>query len=290
MNEPLFRPPAEADSLILQIDRGCPHNRCTFCGMYRAVPYRRGSLDAIHALVHREARRFPTARRVFLADGDVMVRPFEELDTILTWLGEALPSLTRVGLYANGSSIMAKSDGELQELRRRKLHTLYMGLESGDDEILKACGKRETAAAMVDAGIRAQAAGLRMSVMILTGLGGTERSAAHVEHTAGALNRMRPRLLSALRVIPVEGTALFAAAANGRFAPLTEAQAVRELRELVARLDLSGTVFRANHASNVMPLEGRLPHDKERLLAEMDALLRSGRLDEQSPGRLPLWL
>lgn len=290
MNNPLFRPPAEADSLILQIDQGCPHNGCTFCGMYRNVPYRRRTPSEVRALIADATRREPHAQRVFLADGDVMLRPFADLETILTLLGEALPRLTRVNTYANGRSIAAKSESELRQLRTLKLHTLYMGLESGDDEILARCRKNESAAQMADAGRQAQAAGLRMSVMVLLGLGGVERSREHAAHTAGALNKMQPRLLSALRVIPVEGTALHAEMADGRFRPLTEWAVVGELRELVARLDLRGTIFRANHASNVVPVEARFPHDKERLLASLDVMLRGDALDKRSPGRAPLWL
>jgi radical SAM superfamily enzyme YgiQ (UPF0313 family) len=290
MNNPLFRPPAEADSLILQVDQGCPYNRCTFCGMYRDVPYRRGSMDEIRQMLRREARRGAEIRRVFLADGDVMRRPFDDLQAILVLLNEHLPRLARVSLYANGSSVAAKSDHELRALRNLKLHTLYLGLESGDEEILKECRKGETAAAMIEAGRRAQAAGLRMSVMVLLGLGGATRSREHARHTAEALNRMQPRLLSALRVIPVPGTELSAEAKAGRFQMLSEQDVVRELREMVQGLELHGTVFRANHASNIVPVEARLPRDRERLLAELDALLASGRLDAEAPGPLPLWL
>lgn len=290
MNNPLFRPPAEADSLILQVDRGCPYNRCTFCGMYRDVTYRRGAMDEIRRMLGREARRPAGIRRVFLADGDVMRRPFDDLQAILVLLNEHLPRLTRVSLYANGSSIAAKSDRELRALRDLKLHTLYLGLESGDEEILKRCRKGETAAEMIEAGKRAQAAGLRMSVMVLLGLGGAERSLEHARHTAEALNRMQPRLLSALRVIPIPGTELSAEAQAGQFRMLTEQEVVRELREMVLRLELQGTVFRANHASNIVPIEARLPRDRDRLLAELDALLASGQLDAETPGPLPLWL
>lgn len=290
LNNPLFRPPAEADSLILQIDEGCPSNQCTFCGMYKGVPYRRGSMEGVRDLLLRETRRFPAARRIFLADGDVMRRPFDELQTILTLLGDRLPRLTRVSLYANGGSIMTKSTQQLRDLRALKLHTLYMGLESGDEAILRDCRKGDTATRMVEAGMAAQRAGLRMSVMVLLGLGGVERSAAHAAHTAAALNAMQPRLLSALRVIPVKGTELHEEVVRGHFHPLTEAQVVRELRELIARLALTSTVFRANHSSNVIPLEARLPRDQARVLAELDSLLASGQLDEQTPGRLPLWL
>jgi radical SAM superfamily enzyme YgiQ (UPF0313 family) len=258
--------------------------------MYRGLAYRRLPAGAVCELIVRETRRHPDAQRVFLADGDVMRRPFQELRDILTLLNRSLPRLTRVNLYANGSSIAAKSDDELRALRSLKLHTLYMGLESGDEDVLKRCRKGETAERMVEAGIAAQAAGLRMSSMVLLGLGGATRSNEHIARTAEALNRMQPRLLSVLRVIPVVGTELNDEVVGGRFVPVTEHDAVRELRELVAQLDMESAVFRANHTSNVIPLQGRLPMDKRRLLAELDALLASGHLDRQSPGPAPLWL
>lgn len=290
INNPLFRPPAEADSLILQVDQGCPYNRCTFCGMYRGLRYRRLSPADIRRLIDHEARQAPDTRRLFLADGDVMRRPFEELHLILAELAARFPALARVNLYATGSAIAAKTDEQLRALRALRLHTLYLGLESGDEETLRRANKAETAEVMVAAGQRAQACGLRLSVMILLGLGGAERSRVHAEATAAALNRLQPRLLSALRVVPVPGTELHADVRGGRFALLTEVQAVRELRLIVERLELTNTVFRANHASNVVPLEARLPRDRDRLLAGLDALLASGTLDAHSPGPLPLWL
>ncbi|MDD5628788.1 MAG: radical SAM protein [Elusimicrobia bacterium] len=288
MEEPLFRPPAEADSLILQVDRGCPYNRCSFCGMYAGVPFRRLKPPEVAALLARAGR--PDARRVFLADGDVLRRPFAELAAILKLLGERLPGLARVNLYATGTAIAGKSDAELRALRELKLRTLYLGLESGDEAALKSMRKAESAGLMVREAVRAQACGLHLSVMVLLGLGGKERSAEHARATAAALNRMQPRLLSALRVIPVPGTELQREIRAGRFAELSEYQAVQELRALLAGLELSRTVFRANHASNVVPLEGSLPKDQARLLAELDALLESGRLDRDSPGPAPLWL
>lgn len=289
-NAPLFRPPAETDSLILQVDRGCPHNRCTFCGMYRGLPYRRLPLEEAGRLVSREARRHPETQRVFLADGDVMSRPGDELLELLRILNAAFPRLARVSLYANGGSIAAKAEEQLRALQALKLHTLYMGLESGDEDILAGCRKGETAAGMVAAALKAQACGLRMSVMVLLGLGGADLSSRHALHTAEALNRMQPRLLSFLRVIPVPGTELHSAAEARRFRPLTEWDAARELRDILGRLELRSTVLRADHISNVVPLAGRLPHDRERLLGQIDTLLTAGGLDRQSPGPTPLWL
>ncbi len=290
MNNPLYRPPAEANSVILQIDQGCPYNRCTFCRMYRDVPFHRRPMDEIQNIVKAESGRYRSAKRIFLADGDVMRRPFSELQQILVFLNESFPQLARVSLYANGSSIASKSDAELCALRRLKLHTLYMGMESGDEEVLKACCKGETAAGMVDACVRAQAAGLRMSVMLLLGLGGVAGSAEHAANSASAMNRMQPRLLSTLRVIPVPGTELYEDVRAGRFQQLTEYGAVQELRDLLDKLEINSTVFRANHTSNIVPLEGRLPRDKARLMTQLDALLASGALDETSPGPMPLSL
>jgi radical SAM superfamily enzyme YgiQ (UPF0313 family) len=290
LNNPLFRPPAEADSLILQVDQGCPYNRCTFCGMYRRIPYRRLPLSDIRLMIADEARQAPETRRVFLADGDVMRRPFEELKAILVLLNEQFPVLARVNLYATGSAIHSKTDAELRTLRELKLHTLYLGLESGDEATLQTVKKGETATEMIEAGRRAQANGLRVSVMILLGLGGQARHREHARGTSLALNAMQPRLLSALRVVPIPGTELHAEVESGRFDPLTEHQTAEELRGIVEVLDLTNTVFRANHSSNIIPLEARLPRDKNRLLAQLDALLTSGHLDTQSPGDQPLWL
>ncbi|MEI6147589.1 MAG: radical SAM protein [bacterium] len=290
LNHPLFRPPAEADSLILQVDQGCPYNRCTFCGMYRRLPYQRRTLPEIQRMIAAAARQAPETRRVFLADGDVMRRPFSELRTLLLLLNEHFPRLARVNLYATGSAIQSKTDDELQALRESRLHTLYLGLESGDETTLQAVRKGETAAGMIAAGIRAQAVGLRVSVMILLGLGGQTRSRDHALATASALNAMQPRLLSALRVVPIPGTELQADIAAGRFLPLTEHQTIEELRLTVQALELTNTVFRANHSSNVIPLEARLPRDKEQLLDQLKRLLASGQLDDESPCAPPLWM
>ena len=300
----LFRPPAEANSLIIRVADGCPWNGCTFCGMYKGVPYKFHGLEKAEKEFAQAAKRWPDARRIFLADGDVMNLDFQTLETLLVSLNEKFRHLARVSIYANGASILAKSDDELRRLKELKLHTLYMGLESGDSETLKAVNKRETAEEMIEAGQRAQAADLRMSVMVLIGLAGKSRSGQHAQATAKVLNRMQPRLLSALRLVTVPGTPLHDAKFVGRVSPpggntpvedsgptvfkmITEYDAVAELRELVQGLELEQTVFRADHSSNIVPLEGRFPKDKERLVSQLDALLASGQLDNQSPGRLP---
>jgi len=289
-HDPQFRPPAEAGSLILQVDEGCPYNRCRFCAMYRAMPFRRRPLDEIRRLIETLSRRYPDVRRVFLADGDVMHRPAAELTAILEQLGQSMPRLARVNLYATGRAIASKSDLELRRLRELRLHTIYLGLESGDEEALRLMEKGETAAHMVHAGMRAQDCGLHLSVIVLIGLAGRKASRRHAQATAAALNLLQPRLLSALRLIPIPGTPLDDDIREGRFEPLSELQAVEELREMIAGLQLRNSIFRANHSSNILPLEARMPNDLPRLLRELDGLLRSGRLDEAGPGPLPLGL
>lgn len=202
----LFRPPGEADSLIIRVAEGCPWNHCTFCGMYKGVKYKFLRLGKIEAEILRlcqgyaeESNNFMLqawsrketrpARRIFLADGDVMHLDFQELENILLMLNEQFKHLARVSMYANGASILSKTDDQLRRLKELKLHTLYMGLESGDNQTLKEVDKRETAVDMIRAGQRAQAVGLRMSVMVLIGLAGKEHSLKHARATAKALNQ-----------------------------------------------------------------------------------------------------
>lgn len=279
----LFRPPAEAESLIFQVAIGCPHNTCRFCAMYKGVPHRVRPQAEVLAEFEAASRRYSDARRIFLADGDVMALSFERLHAMLEALNRLFPRLARVNVYANGSSILAKRDAELAELRRLKLDTLYVGLESGDEALLRKVEKGETADGMCEAVRRAQALGFKGSVMVLLGLGGREGSARHADATAAVLNRMQPRLLSALRFVDVPGTSMYEG-----YRTVTEFEAVSELIRLLRGLELDHTVFRANHTSNPVPLEGRFPRDHEALVAHLESLLP--HLDRKGPGRLPFTL
>ena len=258
--------------------------------MYRQVRYHRRTAAEIQRLIFAATRQPAGVRRVFLADGDVMRRPYDELCMILETLGQRLPDLARVNVYATGSAVVAKTDAQLRALRALKLQTLYLGLESGDEETLRRVCKGEDVATLVAAVQRSQACGLKMSVMVLLGLGGQERTGAHAEATAEVLNRMQPRLLSALRVVPVPGTELHQAVHAGRFQELSERGVIEELRSMLARLELTNTVFRANHSSNIVPLEARFPRDQQTVLAQLDALLAARVLDANSPGPQPMWL
>lgn len=283
--EPLFRPPAEADSLIFQVAYGCPHNSCRFCGMYKGVIYRMRDQCEVLNEFSRVASRYPATRRIFLADGDVMLLPFGLLVEYLTELNRLFPRLTRINVYANGSSITRKREAELKALSRLKLNTLYVGLESGSQTVIDLADKHESVDNMVQGVTIAQRCGLRCSVMILLGVGGKTFSAEHAELTAAALNLMQPRLLSALRYIEVPNAKMYDEAET-----LTECEAVVELRKIISKLELQRTVFRANHSSNPVPLSGRFPHDKQRLLNDLDQLLNSNSLDKNGSGAMPMFL
>lgn len=283
--EPLFRPPAEHASLIFQVAYGCPHNTCSFCQMYKGVRYQIRPIEDTLDEIEKSAFRYPDEKRIFLADGDVMALPFASLQQILVKLNQCFPRLARINVYANGNSILSKSKHELIELKNLKLSTLYLGLETGSDDLLRLVNKQETVDGMIDAVKKAQGNDLKCSVMALLGLGGKHLSTTHAEKTAKAINNMQPRLLSLLRFVEVGNTRMF----DG-YETLSEYDAVNELYQFVGKLELERTVFTANHASNPLPIKGRLPHDKQNLLKEIRTMLDSGLLDRDGPGRLPLWL
>jgi radical SAM superfamily enzyme YgiQ (UPF0313 family) len=271
---PVYRPPSEADSYLLQVTIGCSHNECTYCAMYRHKTFAARPLEQVLEDVEAAGRRFPDTRRVFLLDGDAMTLSTARLVPILEALGRAFPALQRVGSYVNAVSVLRKSDDELRRLRDLRLGIGYLGLETGDAVTAERIVKGATIEEQVEAVRRAQAAGIKMSVMVLLGMGGRQRSRVHAEETARALTAMDPRYVSCLCVTPVPGTPLHDEVARGAFEPVTPEETLDELRTIVERTELSGAVFRSNHASNYLPIGGRLPADRERLLEAIDAARR----------------
>jgi radical SAM superfamily enzyme YgiQ (UPF0313 family) len=264
--EPVFRPPSEAASFLLQVTVGCSSDDCAFCGMYKMKSFRVKDPAEVFTDIDQYARRYPATRRVFLMDGDALVLSNAKLIPILDKLGQAFPRLARVSSYANGSNITKKTSGELKELAARKLNLIYMGLETGSQFVLDRCGKASSVREMVEAVRRAEEAGIRSSVMVLLGLGGRELSAEHVRGTIEALNAMQPRYLSFLSLMIVPGTPLEEELKRGAFKELDARELLRECYGIVCGLELKHTVFRSNHASNYLPLEGTFPKDKPALL------------------------
>jgi radical SAM superfamily enzyme YgiQ (UPF0313 family) len=271
---PIYRPPSEADSYLLQVTYGCSHNECTYCAMYTAKTFRARPLDEVLADVEQAGRRWPETRRVFLLDGDAMTLPPAKLVPVLEALGRAFPSLQRVGSYVNAVSVLRKSDADLARLRDLKLTIGYLGLESGDPATNARIVKGATVEEQVEAVVRAQAAGLKMSVMVLLGVAGRARWREHAEATARALSAMDPRFVSCLCATPVPGTPFHAEVERGDLVLPTPEETLDELALLVEGLRVTGAVFRSNHASNHLPLGGRLPADRARLLAAIAAARR----------------
>jgi len=271
--EPVIRPPSEADSLLLQVTLGCSHNKCAFCGTYITKRFQVKPLDDALAEIDWARRNIGDVRRVFLCDGDALVLPAEHLAKICDKLNEAFPSLQRIGSYANAKDILQKSPTELQSLREKKLAILYLGLESGNEEVLRRVKKGNTAREAIDAVLKAHEAGMKTSVMTLLGLGGKELTHEHARDSAAALNEMNPRYASFLTVVVLPQTPLWVWRERGKFEELPPAEIVRELREIVAALEMKNAIIRSNHVSNFVALAGNMPKDKERMLAEIDAAL-----------------
>lgn len=283
--EPVYRPPSEAESLILPVTDGCSWNQCTFCEMYTAPQkkFRARSeaevLDNIRAL---GARYDSQLRRIFLADGDALVLPTRRLLNILAAIREHLPAVRRVSSYCLARNLAKKSVSELQALAAAGLGLVYLGAESGDDEVLAAVNKGETYATTLDALEKLGAAGISRSVMILNGLGGRPLSRQHAENSARLINAAQPEYLSTLVVSFPLGEARFRAGFPN-WEPLEQPALFAEMRHFISALELRRTVFRSDHASNWLILKGTLGADKARLLAEIDAALAG-----QTPLR-PAW-
>ncbi len=268
---PVIRPPSEAESFLLQVTLGCSADHCTFCGAYKTKPFRAKDPQEVFADMDRFAKRYPQTRRVFLMDGDALVLANEKLVPILKKLQQAFPKLSRVSAYANGSNFKRKSDEDLAELYRHKLSLIYMGLESGSQKVLDHCGKTSSVEDMVEAVRRAEKAGIRSSVIVLLGLGGKKDSGEHVRGTIEALNRMKPRYLSFLSLMVIPGTPLAEEVGRGEFVELNSQELLQEAHDILQGLELEHTIFRSNHASNYLPLEGTLPKDKPELLKVLKA-------------------
>ncbi len=280
----VIRPPAEADSILLQVTLGCSHNACTFCGAYKTKRFAIKPEATIMADIDFAARYCTRQRRVFLCDGDALVMPQERLCSLLEELRRRLPQVTRIGAYANAKSVRGKTLAELVALRERGLRILYMGLESGDDATLAAVRKDETAASIIAAGRTVRAAGIKLSVTVLLGLAGPEGSQRHARATGEAISAMQPEYASALSLMLIPGTPLHQDWEKGEFRLPAAPELLSELRTMLAATDLPQGQFFSNHASNYLPLALRLPRDKPTALERIDAALAG-----QVPLR-PEWL
>ena len=269
----IIRPPSEANSILLQVTVGCSRNKCTFCGTYIGERFRIKSEEIIMEDIEFAAANCRRQRRVFLCDGDALIVPQKRLLKILGAIKEKLPWVTRVGVYANAKSLGMKSPDELETLRSHGLGILYMGLESGDDVTLKKINKGATSETAIRMGKKARAAGFKLSVTVLLGIAGRERSLIHAAETGRMLSAMEPDYIGALSLMLIPGTSLHTDYETGAFTLIEPDEILRELREMIATTNLKRGLFHANHASNYLPIRARLPRDKEATLTLIDDAL-----------------
>ena len=271
--EPVFRPPSEARSLILQITIGCSQNQCEFCGMYKMKQFRVRRVADIAAEIEAipEEHRHQY-QRIFLADGDALVYPQQELIKILDLLNEKFSNLTRVGIYASPKSLTTKNVDELQQLKLRKLRILYFGLESGDALTMKLTNKGYSPERMLELCRKAQNAGIKLSITAILGLAGRERSSEHAAATAEWINQLSPEYFSLLAMFRRHNDSYFEL-----IEPLTNGEIIKETLLIVTQLRPQKTILRSNHVSNILHLAGSYPKDRERIITQTEAALGEAR-------------
>ncbi|MCE5274813.1 MAG: radical SAM protein [Deltaproteobacteria bacterium] len=273
---PLFRPPSEARSLIFQVTLGCSWNRCLFCAMYKTKNFLVRPFDEVERDVIEMSRRYPETRKIFLADGDPLAAPTDYLLKVLDLMNERFPSLQRISSYAGPTNLKAKTIEELRMFRERKLDVLYLGIETGNDELLKRIRKGATAQQIIDASRKAIEAGLRMSTFIILGLGGVDGSHAHAKDSARVANAIDPQFLATLTLMLGEYERIYEEKImGGGFKLIDKSQSLQELRWFIEDLELTDCKFGSEHASNYLPITGTLPKDKEEILGHIDKALKN---------------
>jgi radical SAM superfamily enzyme YgiQ (UPF0313 family) len=269
----IYRPPSEAYSLILQVTVGCSHNKCAFCGSFKDKKFRVKSFEEIKEDVDEAKAYERYVKKVFLADGDALIIPQKRLLPIIQLLKDSFPHLERIGVYGNVKSVLKKSVDELKLLREMGVGIVYLGVESGDQVTLDRVCKGTTTDKMVAAAERVKEAGMTLSVTVLLGLGGVERSAIHAEETGKLLSRMDPEYVGALSLIVVPGTPLAAEIEAGTFVVPNPYMMLEELAGMIKNTNVTHTFFASNHASNYLPVKVWLPEDKDKALSAIAHVL-----------------
>ena len=285
-SQPLFRPPSEAGSVILQVTDGCSWNKCGFCEMYSSKKFKIKNIDIINSEIDLLAPYAEQVRKVFLADGNAMVLSYSKLMRILDKLNYTFPKLNRVSAYALPSDIKSKTDKELETLSNAGLKLLYTGIETGDDDLLRIINKGETMQSSIDSLVRARKAGIKLSVMILNGLGGRRFSNQHAINSAFVVNKIQPEYLSTLVLSFPFGIEHFKKRLNSEFIQMSTLELIEEMGNFISRLELDSTIFRSDHASNYLVLKGVLNRDKQKLLTRISNVLNN----KESNGLRPEWL
>ncbi|MBD3408326.1 MAG: radical SAM protein [Candidatus Lokiarchaeota archaeon] len=273
----IWRPPSEARSLILQATVGCSHNACTFCISYKKKKYRVRGVEGIKEDLSKIPNSYlHRVRRVFLADGNALAVDVDEMQLILAELNKSIPNLERVGTYAYAKDVDGKTVEDLKDLKKAGLGIVYLGLETGDDQLLEWVRKGLDSKKNIDSCLMVRKAGIPLSLTIILGLGGLELSERHAKATAEVLNKIDPEYVGALTLMIPEGTPLHSITQRGEFKPMSPSQILSEMKILVQHLNLTECIFRTNHASNYLPVRGTLNRDKQLILDQITAALNQG--------------
>lgn len=267
---PLFRPPGEANSLILQITLGCSWNKCTFCEMYTTKKFRIKKIEDVKSEIELCRRTGIMPAKVFLADGDAFTLKTDYLIEILEYINKTFPGIRKISAYAKPKDIFRKSENELKEIYAAGLNLVYVGLETGDDHLLQIINKGENQQTMTKALLKLKKSGIKSSVMIINGLGGNEFSNQHAVNSADLLNQIQPDYLSTLVLSFPFGEDHYRNRLQTGFTSLGVKELIEELGVMISRLSLESTIFRSDHASNYLILKGVLNKDKERLLEHIN--------------------
>jgi radical SAM superfamily enzyme YgiQ (UPF0313 family) len=280
----IIRPPSEANSLLLPITIGCSHNKCTFCITYIGVKFRIRPVEDIKRDIDKVAKNYSRSlRRVFLEDGDAIIAPQRRLVEVLKYLNQKFPNLERIGTYTTPQATLIKSVDELKELHELGLKIAYMGVESGDEGLLKKINKGATYDQIVEAGRKIKQAGITLSVTVILGLGGPEGSQNHALKTARILSDIDPDFAGALTILLVPGTPLHRDWEEGKFELITPFQSLVELKMIIENANFTDCFFTANHASNYLPIKARLPKQKTEVLKLINEVLESQDMSRLRP-------
>ena len=272
-DEPLFRPPSEGRSVIIQVTLGCSWNKCSFCEMYSTKQFRARKEEDVFADIEALLPYANQIRKVFLADGDPLVLSADKLIRILNKLKSSFPKLQRISAYASPSNLLRKSLEELTNLQQAGLNLLYVGLESGDEQVLKLINKGSTQSEMIEALNKSKEAGLHSSVMIINGVAGKALSEQHAINSAKLINATQPKYLSTLVLTAYRGWEHLISKLGTDFIPLTEGELIEETKLFIENLELKETIFRSDHASNHLILKGVLGRDKDVFLGKINGLM-----------------
>jgi radical SAM superfamily enzyme YgiQ (UPF0313 family) len=280
----IVRPPSEANSFLLPVTLGCSHNKCTFCGTYTDIKFRIRPLEDIKRDIDKVAEHYSwSMRRVFLENGDALICPQRRLVEVLKYLNDKFPNLEKIGTYATPQSALIKSVDELKELNQLGLKIAYLGVETGDEELLKKINKGASYDEIVEAGRKIKQAGITLSVTVILGLGGIEGSKKHALGTARILTDLDPDFAGALTLMLVPGTPLHKEWEDGKFTIISPFQSLEELKLIIENSNFTNCFFTANHASNYLPIKARLPEQKAEMLKLINKVLTSKDMSRLRP-------